>query len=96
MIRFVGYRPQPPQEYVEKGLTNQGSKPDYEGVVTPQGRVVLEWQTAYKSVTIYDSFKDFWHITGHPEYGTKLVWLDDPSVAVVRVIQEVIDDASKP
>ncbi len=75
---FVGYRPAPPEEYVSKGLTNSGAKPDYIGWETPQGRVVLEWQTSYKSVTIYDSWDDFWHITGHPEYGTELKFIDLP------------------
>jgi len=72
---FEGYRPKPPSQYVDAGLTNSGDKPDYVGFVTPQGRVVLEWQTAYKSVTIYDDWDSFWHITGHPEYGTEIRWL---------------------
>jgi hypothetical protein len=69
---FKGYRPNPPKEYESQGLTNKGESPDYVGWVTPQGKVVLEWQTAYKSITIYENWESFYHITGHPEYGTRI------------------------
>ena len=75
MKTFEGYRPKPPQEYIEKGLTNEGVKPDYVGIVFPSGRVVIEWQTKYKSITIYDTWDDFWNITGHPDYGTRIEWV---------------------
>ena len=75
MKTFEGYRPQPPKEYADKGLTNGGRGPDYVGLVLPSGKVVIEWQTKYKSITIYETWEDFWNITGHPEYGTRIEWV---------------------
>lgn len=77
MRTFEGYRPIPPQEYVEKGLTNSGTKPDYIGVIMPDGQIIIQWQTSYSSITIYPSWDAFWNITGHPNYGTKIVFLDN-------------------
>ncbi len=78
MKLFLGYRPLPPQEYVERGLTNAGKKPDYVGVVMPSGQVILEWQTGVNSVTIYPDYDSFYKITGHPEYGTQLKFIEVP------------------
>ncbi len=72
---FEGYRPSPPPEYLSKGLTNSGEKPDYEGVVFSTGVVAIKWLTQYNSITIYNSWDDFWNITGHPDYGTRIEWI---------------------
>ena len=69
MIRtFTGYRPSPPQEYVEKGITNNGMTPDYEGVIFSDGTVVIRWMTAYRSHSVWASYQDFYQVHGHPEY----------------------------
>jgi hypothetical protein len=72
---FRGLRPNPPEEYKEKGITNNGMTADYEGVVFSDGTVVLRWLTAYKSHSVWNSFDDFYQVHGHPEYGTKIEWL---------------------
>jgi hypothetical protein len=73
---FTGYRPVPPEEYVGKGLTNSGMEADYEGVIFSDGTVVLRWCTDYKSHSVWASWDDFFHVHGHPEYGTEIVMGD--------------------
>jgi hypothetical protein len=74
--RFRGYRPAPPQEYVEKKITHGGEAPDYEGVIFSDGTVVCRWLTQYRSHSVWTSWNDFYHVHGHPEYGTRIEWLD--------------------
>jgi hypothetical protein len=74
--RFRGYRPAPPQEYVDKKITHGGEAPDYEGVVFSDGTVVCRWLTQYRSHSVWTSWNDFYHVHGHPEYGTRIEWLD--------------------
>lgn len=69
---FAGYRPDPPAEYAEKGITNAGARPDYIGVIWPDGTVTIRWQTAYQSTSVWACWADFWHVHGHPEYGTRI------------------------
>ena len=76
MKRFVGYRPNPPAEYFEKGTAAPPDQPQYEGVVFSDGTVVLRWQTDYRSHSVWNCYEDFWHVHGHPEYGTIIHWLD--------------------
>jgi hypothetical protein len=71
---FHGYRPQPPVEYAEKGITNSGNSPDYEGIVFSDGTVVIRWQTRYRSTGIFASWDEFLQVHGHPEYGTRIVF----------------------
>jgi hypothetical protein len=73
---FKGYRPSPPEEYETKGITNGGRSWDYEGVIFSDGTVVLRWATAYKSHSVWSSYEDFYHVHGHPEYGT-VIEFDD-------------------
>jgi hypothetical protein len=69
---FTGYRPSPPQEYEEKGITNAGDSPDYEGAIFSDGTVVIRWLTEYRSCSVWNSFNDFYRVHGHPEYGTRI------------------------
>jgi hypothetical protein len=71
---FAGYRPQPPAEYAEKGITNSGDSPDYEGVIFSDGTVVIRWRTKYRSTAIFASWDEFLQVHGHPEYGTRIVF----------------------
>lgn len=66
----------PPQEYVDKGMTNAGESKDYEGIVFSDGTVVIRWCTAYRSHSVWATYDDFFQVHGHPEYGTEIVWLD--------------------
>lgn len=73
---FAGFRPLPPEEYEEKGITNSGSAPDYEGVIFSDGTVVLRWCTEYRSHSVWTCWDDFFQVHGHPEYGTKIIMGD--------------------
>lgn len=76
MRMFRGYRPQPREEYVDKGLTNKSLEtPDYEGVLFADGTVVVRWLTQYRSHSVWASWDDFYQVHGHPEYGTEIRWL---------------------
>jgi hypothetical protein len=76
MRTFYGIRPQPPAEYIEKGITNAGDAPDYEGVVFSDGSVVIRWMTEYQSHSVWNSYSDFFQVHGHLEYGTEIVFND--------------------
>lgn len=73
---FRGYRPQPPQEYAGKGITNSGETPDYEGVVFADGTVVVRWLTEYRSHSVWADWNSFYQVHGHPEYGTVIKWCE--------------------
>lgn len=77
MRRFVGYRPTPPQEYLDRGVANPADQPQYEGVVFSDGTLACRWLTEYHSWSNWTSWDDFYQVHGHPEYGTKIVWLDE-------------------
>jgi hypothetical protein len=70
MRTFEGWRPDPPAEYADKGITNAGRSPDYEGVVFSDGTVCVRWQTEFRSHSVWRCWADFWQVHGHPEYGT--------------------------
>jgi hypothetical protein len=77
MIRtFTGTRPAPPEEYAEKGITNSGTKPDYEGVIFSDGTVVIRWMTEFRSHSVWADFETFYQVHGHPEYGTVITFSD--------------------
>jgi hypothetical protein len=73
-VAFKGYRPAPPAEYAEKGITNSGDEPDYEGYIFSDGTVAVRWLTQFRSVSIWASWDDFWRVHGHPEYETRIVF----------------------
>lgn len=77
---FAGYRPAPPAEYVDKGITNAGTEPDYWGCIFPDGTVVVRWGTAFRSHSIWPDWDTFHQVHGHPEYGT-LIYFDDGNPA---------------
>jgi hypothetical protein len=69
---FRGYRPAPPPEYADKGITSSGMVPDYEGVIFEDGTVCVRWLTRYRSHSVWTSWEDFYQVHGHPEYGTRI------------------------
>lgn len=73
---FTGYRPSPPEEYREKGITNAGLTADYEGAIFTDGTVVVRWLTEYRSHSVWACWNDFYQVHGHPEYGTKIEFED--------------------
>lgn len=76
MRTFTGFRPAPPAEYQDKGITNAGKTADYEGVIFTDGTVVLRWLTEYRSHSVWASYADFYQVHGHPEYGTIIEFTD--------------------
>lgn len=77
---FVGYRPNPPEEGLDKGIANGADEPQYEGVVFSDGTVCVRWLTEYRSHlishVIWQDFDTFWKVHGHLEYGTYLKWYE--------------------
>jgi hypothetical protein len=73
---FTGYRPDPPEEYRDKGITNAGERADYEGAVFSDGTVVIRWLTEFRSHSVWASWNDFYQVHGHPEYGTTIIFGD--------------------
>jgi hypothetical protein len=73
---FAGYRPNPPVEYQDKGITNSGVTQDYEGVIFSDGTVVIRWLTEFRSHSVWACWEDFYMVHGHPEYGTKIEFTD--------------------
>ena len=80
MRTFRGYRPEPPSDYMNKGITNGGWQPDYEGVIFSDGTVVIRWLTAFRSHSVWPDYETFYQVHGHPEYGTRIVF-DDSDIA---------------
>lgn len=76
MRRFVCYRSAPPSEYYETGAANPPDAPQFEGVLFGDGTVCQHWLTAGRSHVIWQSWADLELIHGHPEYGTRIEWLD--------------------
>jgi hypothetical protein len=73
---FTGFRPQPPEEYRDKGITNSGTSADYEGVIFSDGTVVIRWLTEFRSHSVWSGWRDFYQVHGHPEYGTVIDFHD--------------------
>ena len=73
---FTGLRPNPPTEYKDKGITNSGMTPDYEGIVFSDGTVVIRWLTQFRSHSVWTDWNSFYQVHGHPEYGTVIEWHD--------------------
>jgi hypothetical protein len=77
--RFTAYRPRVAE--FGKHSEDQMNAPDevqYEGVVFSDGSCALRWRTAVNSTSLWDSFEDAMRIHGHPEYGTRIVFHDEP------------------
>jgi hypothetical protein len=86
---FVGERPNPPEEYVNKGISNGGWQPDYEGVIFSDGTVVIRWLTAFRSHSVWADWSSFYHVHGHPEYETVITFRDDEPMPEIRVTNQV-------
>lgn len=78
MRRFTVYRQAPPAGYLEQGTANSPDEPQFQGVVFDDGTVCVRWMTAYRSHSIWASLQDLMAVHGHPEYGTRVEWHDDP------------------
>lgn len=93
MRRFEGYRPNPPADYIARGIAAPADEPQYEGVVFSDGTVCVRWMTEYQSHSVWSSWEPFFHVHGHPEYGTRIDWLDsEPPTTAERAAQLEDDD----
>ncbi len=79
MRRFRVYRPQVPQEHLDAGRAVEPGQIQVEGVEFSNGTVVVQWQTPGSLPASWASFDAFYRIHGHPEYGTVIEWLDEPT-----------------
>lgn len=54
-----------------------------DGVIFPNGKVVVCWRTENSSVAVYDSFEIFSaiHIDSHPENETEVRYAEGPGVS---------------
>ena len=76
MRRFVMYRWKI-DEFHHNSLQKCGSdEVQFQGIEFVTGRVVIQWLTAAKSISVFDNMEDLLIVHGHPEYGSELVWLD--------------------
>ena len=75
MKTFTGYRRTPPKR--GEVYDNATDRPQYEGVLFSDSRVVIRWLTAIRSISVWDSMADFIGVHGHiGEYNTELHWND--------------------
>lgn len=79
MRRFRAYRPNAPEHYKAGGYANAPDEPQYEGIVFTDGTVAVRWLTLHRSTSFWDSFDELMAVHGHPEYGTRIDWLDVPA-----------------
>jgi hypothetical protein len=76
MRRFRVYRSRPPQERLAAGALNRPEDVQFEGVVFSDGTVAIRWLTQRRSTSVWSSMDDVIAAHGHPDYGTKIVWID--------------------
>lgn len=76
--RFTAYRPAVPTDTHNEDQRNAPDEVQYEGVVFTDGTCVLRWRTAVGSFSVWNSFEEAMRIHGHPEYGTRIVFHDEP------------------
>ena len=74
MRGFYGFREQPPKRYQEGGFANPPADAQYHGVEFDDGTVAVRWLTKYRSVSFWNSFKEFEIVHGHTDYDTKIIW----------------------
>jgi hypothetical protein len=79
MRRFEVFRPNPPADYQEKGTANPPDEVQFEGVVFTDGSVAVRWLTEFRSHSLWTTLGDLEQVHGHPEYGTRWRWLDEPA-----------------
>lgn len=74
MRTFTAYRPNVPTDTHNEDQRNEPHMPQFQGVIFDTGRCAIQWLTAIKSVSVFESFEEMMRIHGHPEYGTYVVF----------------------
>lgn len=77
MRRFECYRPNVPTDTHDENQRNAPDAVQFEGLIFSDGKCVIRWLTAARSVSVWDSYEDMLKIHGHPEYGTVIRFLDN-------------------
>ena len=77
MNRFTAYRSEDLSDTHNADQVNPPEQAQFEGVVFDNGKCVINWLTAVRSIAVWDSFEDAMRIHGHPEYGTRIEFHDD-------------------
>jgi hypothetical protein len=96
MRLFKGFRPHPREEYKAAGLTNNGEREDYQGVIFDDGTVVVRWTTEHKSHSVWRDYPTFYKVHGHPEYGTRIEFVEAEKGAVYFIDPTAGDIAAYP
>lgn len=78
--RFVGYRPNITPDTHSDDMMNSPDEIQFEGVVLSTGKTFIQWRTNVESTSLFDTYEQFLLIHGHPEYGSKIVFLDEDNV----------------
>lgn len=78
MNRFTAYRPWIVDTGHNEDQMNPPEDAQYEGIVFSDGTCVIRWLTAVGSTSVFDSLDSCMRIHGHPEYGTRIEWHDEP------------------
>jgi quinolinate synthase len=79
MQRFTSFRRNMSERTTHNELQkNDDDEPQFEGVIFHDGKCVIHWCTAVKSISAFDTFEDMITIHGHPEYGTEIIFHDGP------------------
>lgn len=71
---------------------NPDDEPQFEGVIWSDGTCTLRWLTACTSTSVWNSFEDMINIHGHPEYGTNIMFHDDPESKEARMWEERVQE----
>lgn len=63
----------------ETGVSRTGRV--LEGVLTPAGKVLIEWRYPYPTVGVYNSLEEFRiiHMDSHPNC-SELIWVDEENI----------------
>lgn len=73
---FRLYRENPPEDYRKGGYANAPEEVQLEGCIFEDGTVAVRWLTELRSHSIWDSFETFEKVHGHPEYKSRIEWLE--------------------
>jgi len=81
MKRFTAYRHDMDEHHNthNENQKNPEGEPQYEGIIFTDGSCAIRWLTVCKSTSVWDSFETAMLVHGHPEYGTEIVFHDEPA-----------------
>ncbi|HAY46936.1 MAG TPA: hypothetical protein DCY55_11730 [Gammaproteobacteria bacterium] len=80
MKRFTAYRDDMDTHHAthNSDQKNPEGEAQYEGIIFTDGTCAIRWLTAAASTSVWASFCTAMKVHGHPEYGTRIVFHDEP------------------